>query len=100
MARDDKKPGTQALDISDMDLDDDPGPLLTPVPDSESGEDALDAAVKEIRSKSSHDLDPSMDTSDWAGDAPTPRRSWPLIVAVVAAAAICAALLLMYFNVL
>ncbi len=84
----------------DMDLDDDPGPLLTPVPDSESGEDALEAAVQSIRSKSSHDLDQSIDNAAWAGDGAAPRRSWPLIIAVVVAAIICSTLLLMYFNIL
>jgi serine/threonine protein kinase len=71
-----------------------------PEAEAESDEDVLEAAVRDLRRESSTDLAAEPDTSGWVVDAPPRPRSWPLVVAVLAAAAICATLLLMYYNVL
>lgn len=72
--------------------------------DVEFGEDAgeglLEAAVQDLRRDSSVDSAGVDMATAWTADEPPSRRSWPLILAVVFAAAICATLLLMYTNVL
>ena len=66
----------------------------------DSGDGLLEAAILDLRGEPSTDLGGGFDNADWSADASTHRRIWPLIVAVVFAALICATLLLMYFNVL
>ena len=68
--------------------------------DDEAGEELLNAAVRDLRAQASDEPGGALHTFGWTADAPPTHRSWPLIVAVLSAAAICAILLLMYLNVL
>jgi serine/threonine protein kinase len=108
----DEVPGPEAY------LDDDPDE--EPELEDEPGEDLLEAAVQDLLRESSGDLEGdsvedasggdasaggasvegASPTSYWAEDEPIARRSWPLMVAVLFAAVVCATLLLMYFKVL
>ncbi len=68
--------------------------------EEESGEDVLDAAVQGLLQESDKGPVGAPSTLHWADDEPIARRGWPLIVAVVFAAVICATLVMMYLNVL